>query len=68
MNTQAILERTCDTDIENYSPTSNPRTYEKAKGRLSIISGYCREAINQGHERCVWLCFKRNGKVIARDV
>ncbi|OJJ80560.1 uncharacterized protein ASPGLDRAFT_28930 [Aspergillus glaucus CBS 516.65] len=41
---------------------------EKEKGRPSVIYDYCRKALEQGHEECIWICMKRGGKWIAQDI
>ncbi|KAL4819761.1 hypothetical protein BDW67DRAFT_154087 [Aspergillus spinulosporus] len=49
--------------------TVNPfeQAFEK-EGRRSVIYDYCQNLQKEGHEQCIWICLRRGGKWIARDI
>lgn len=61
-----------DVDIESGTAISSGphevNLHPKPKGKLSKIAEYCRRAINNGREECIWLCIHRNGRYIVRDI
>ncbi|KAL4887787.1 hypothetical protein BDV59DRAFT_189941 [Aspergillus ambiguus] len=44
------------------------RDAEKEEGRPSVLYDYCKNALDQGHENCIWICMKNGGKWIAQDI
>jgi hypothetical protein len=41
---------------------------ETLEGRPSIIKKHCLAAIQKGHTECLWLCMKRCGRTLAKDI
>jgi hypothetical protein len=37
-------------------------------GRLSVIHKYCLRAIEKDHTECLWLCMRRRGRILAKDI
>jgi hypothetical protein len=37
-------------------------------GRKSELYDYCKEANDQGYTECIWVCFRRSHRWLARDL
>ena len=54
-------------DIENRTTTPLFRRAEDP-GKDSVLSEYCKGAINRGRAHCLWICFDRHGRTLAEDI
>jgi hypothetical protein len=49
-------------------PKALQTTTNSLEGRPSTIQKYCLAAIDKGHVQCLWLCMRRRGRMLARDI
>ncbi|KAB8253473.1 hypothetical protein BDV32DRAFT_156131 [Aspergillus pseudonomiae] len=49
---------------------SNPFVFLHLKdtGKPSKIQTLCKDAVERGNEQCIWVCYNRGAKNLARDV
>lgn len=47
---------------------SPPACLSEESGLPSVVADYCQQALKNGHEECIWLCMKRGGRFIAKDI
>ena len=40
----------------------------RSSGRPSTIAEYCNKVLNQGQERCIFICRRRNNRMFAQDI
>ena len=53
-------------DVENLERTVF--LHHRSEGKASIIDNYCKEAIREGKEECIWICAPCGRKRLAKDI
>ncbi|KAF2192843.1 hypothetical protein K469DRAFT_551488 [Zopfia rhizophila CBS 207.26] len=59
-----------DAGQHNHGPQEPPFVWalSRERGHPSVIAEYCQQAIENGHEECIWLCMKRGRRFIVKDL
>ena len=54
-------------DIES-GGAENPFRSDEVAGKDSVLAALCTAAISEGRTHSVWICYKSNGRTLAKDI